>query len=163
MADTIPDLWGDAIVVHDLPPVIILNSQAAFLQEKSHGVIKAEIIKRTVGQVTELSFDIVGRVDGSRRRLLACRYIGEDVYPVWVISEALREPRTIGLVEAPAELNIPAETLAATRVAVGQDDFFELVASIFRSPYVRSKLSSIFAAINGADKPLEYLVDESKN
>ncbi len=160
MAETIPDLWGDGIQVDDLSPLIILNTQAAILQKRTKGIITAEVIKRTSKDVTELLFDIKGQVARHRSRLLVCRYLGIEVYPVWITSETLR--RGLDMAEGiPSVFHLDDDMYTATWPAFDQQQFNELVGEVFQSKEVKAKISSMVALSNEAKQPLDHLIEDA--
>ena len=162
MTDLSPDLWSEDIGLDILSPAIILNTQAAIIQKRTKGVIVAELIQRKFRNVTELYFDLKGQAARHRSRLMVCRFLDDNVYPVWITSEALNEGRYSdeddSVVESPFVMD-PAE-LRATTVATDQQDFMIAVSAVLRSIIVKSTINSMIAKSNETKQPLEHLIVE---
>ena len=161
MADSIPDLWSDAINLDDLSPIIILNSQAANIQNRTKGLIVAELIQRKSKNVTELFFDIKSLAARHRSRLLVCRHLDDDVYPVWITSQALYQAFDEDYAATPSNpFNLDFQELQSTMIADGQEEFIRLLSKVLKSDGVKSKISSMIAKNNEIKQSLDHLIVE---
>jgi len=161
MADSIPDLWSTEIGLDELSPVIILNTQAANIQRRTKGLIVAELIQRKSGDTTELFFDLKSQAARHRSRLMVCRHSNDDVYPVWVTSQALDQEWGEDYVGPPILFGLDSNEWRATEIAHGQDEFLGLVSKVLTSSEVRSKISSMIAKSNETKQPLDHLIVEN--
>ena len=171
MADTIPDLWGEGIDIDELSPAIILDTQAAKLQQRTGGVITAQILKRNSPTNHELLFDLDNINTDQRSRLLVCRYAKDDVYPAWISSLALKKETATalgmgmgGLVrqtrKLPDWLQLNADESECTEVASNQNSFVEILRRILSSAYVKSKIASVVARLNEEGHTLTHLKED---
>ena len=180
MADTIPDLWGEGIDVDDLSPAIILNTQAAKLQQRTGGVITAQLLKRSSPKYDELlfdlSFDLPSEAPKKRSRLLVCRYAKEEVYPAWISSLGLKKltplhaTTPLHMIQAmtqptqkprfPEWLHLDPDEVECTEVAYNQNSFVEILGKVLSSGYVKAKIASTVAQSNEAAHILTHLKED---
>ena len=161
MPDTIPDLWGDAITVDDPSPLMILLEQVMAIEQRTKGLIVAELIQRKSGRVTELLFDLKSESARHRSRLLVCRHLDDDVYPVWVTALPLRGSKLhIHQDPVPPDLGLDEDEKNATVAAFSQDVFIELVQRVLQSEDVITKIRSMIAKNNEKKQKLDRLIIE---
>jgi len=179
MVDTIPDLWGEGIDVDDLSPAIILNTQAAKLQQRTKGVITAELLKRSSPKYDELLFDLTFELPSEapqkRSRLLVCRYAKEEVYPAWISSLGLKKLTTLHITTLqmmrgmdqptqkprfPEWLHLDSDEVECTEAAYNQHGFVELLGKVLSSGYVKAKIASTIAQSNEAAHILTHLKED---
>ncbi len=161
MMDSIPDLWSTEIGLDELSPVIILNTQAANIQRRTKGLIVAELIQRKSENVTELFFDLKSQAARHRSRLLVCRHLGDNVYPVWVTAKALlNESLYDSTASTKNSFGLDKDEWFSTAIAYGQVDFLELVSKVLKSVEVKSKISSMIAKSNETKQSLDHLIVE---
>jgi hypothetical protein len=146
MENEIPDLWGQDLKLESLTPVMVLNTQAEKLKQRTQGAVYAEVILRKSPKITEILFDLrAPAVHGYRFRLLKVRHGDVMVYPAAVISpnmilasRALPQP---DLVPDDHERDISA-------LAKSYEEFNKLIGVTFQSPLTRTLLDSLIAKSN---------------
>ena len=171
MADTIPDLWGEGIDIDELSPAIILNAQAVALQQRTGGVISAQILQRNSPTNHELLFDLDNDRTTQRSRLLVCRYAKDEVYPAWISSLALKSGTATAFSgglgslarqnqKLPDWLQLNSDESEWTEVAYNQDGFVEILRRVLSSGYVMAKIASVVAKFNEEGHVLTHLKED---
>ena len=84
MAISIPDLWPGDLTVDVLSPLAILRAQASLLEQKTKGLLRAEVTTNVVEKKdVQHQFDIVApALNKYRYRVLVASHKPDLVYPV---------------------------------------------------------------------------------
>lgn len=92
MPDTIPNLWPDFKAEETTTPLTILKQQAAFLGEKTKGLVRGEILTNPAGDTSDKfmhEFRLVAPALGQYRYHLFTVRHDVRLYPVVVFSSAI--------------------------------------------------------------------------
>lgn len=147
MTTTIPDLWSDDIRVDVLTPLVILQSQEGFLEQKTQGILRADVATTTSGPLVQHQLDIVApALKQYRKTLVTAKHHKDMVYPVTVRAESFL-PEETG-VPAPIGVPFPLEPPPDQREANTQDEFVDLVRQVFQSGRVKAMIQSLIARSN---------------
>lgn len=147
MAVTLPDLWSDDIQVSVVTPLVILRSQVAYLERKTQGILRADVATSSSDAWLLHQFDLIApALRDYRRTLFTAKHNKDMIYPVYVQADCFAPANPFAMVSAVAIGGSPADQ----RTANTQDEFIDLVRSVFRSGQVRSIIQSLIARSNDA-------------
>src|SRR5262245_42701361 len=126
MATTIPDLWSDDIKVDILSPLAILRTQVGFLEQKTQGILRAQVATTSTDVWLQHQLDLIApALSHYRVTLLTAQHGRPDFYPVMVRAGCFApKPRTPAQA---AVAGMPGSQPADQRVAATQAEFIDLV------------------------------------
>lgn len=159
MTDTRESLWSDEISVDVVPPSTLLKEQAHYLESKTKGLLKGEVVtlEGDASPTVQHTLDIVAPLlNDYRYRLLVVKHDKDMIYPVTIYNRSKNSREA--LVGYLVENVIPKTSLEevseqAIFPANTQAEFLGALKTIFNSPTTRSILESLLARIKQEESP----------
>ena len=140
MTSPLQSLWPDDVEQAEvLTPLAILQFQAAELEKKTNGRLRADIETRQAEKSIAYNFDIIAPLlHGYRNRLFRVAHSRDLVYPAYVYSKEFDE-----FDEDPY------------RIASTQDEFADAVEVVLHSDNTKSVIQSLLAQSMGKEQSSE--------
>ncbi len=83
MSSVIADLWPDDIKADDvISPEEILDHQARLLEQRTNGLLTADVVKHTAEDRVVIGFDVQSVRSGNRVRLFSAEHRVDFEYPI---------------------------------------------------------------------------------
>lgn len=152
MSTVIADLWPDDIRAEDvISPEEILEHQARLLEERTNGLLTADVVRHTAEDRVVIGFDVQSTRAGSRVRLFSAEHRVDFEYPI-VLSPPAELPPFLkaevyepGLGDVTAAVRFQGRCVRNPWVASSPAEFQKRVQEMLALPSVKAAVLSLLA------------------
>ena len=151
MSTVIADLWPDDIKADDvISPEEILDHQARLLEQRTNGLLTAEVAKHTAEDRVVIGFDVQSVRSGNRVRLFSAEHRVDFEYPIALSPPAELPAFLKAEVYEPGfdfakAMGVAARIVTNPWVASSPAEFSEKVRDMLASPTVKAAVLSLLA------------------
>lgn len=149
MTTKIPDLWPEEIRADVLPPLVILRAQASFVEQKTKGILEAEVTTTEAEQwVYHDLCLIVPAMNRYKIGLLGAWHRSKAIYPVYIIADLAENTPASEMIPSRVQMQmqLPCSPCPEfSRSAHTQEEFITVVRDILQSGKVRAIIQSLLA------------------
>lgn len=152
MPSVIAALWPDDIKADDvISPEEILDHQARLLEQRTNGLLTADVVKHTAEDRVVIGFDVQSVRSGNRARLFSAEHRVDFEYPIAMTPPAelpaflKAEAYEPAIGTLPAMAGILGRTVKNPWVAASPAEFSEKVRGMLAAPTVKAAVLSLLA------------------
>lgn len=152
MSSVIANLWPDDIKADDvLSPEEILDSQACLLEQRTNGLLTANVVKHSAEDRVIIGFDVQSVRSGNRVRLFSAEHRLDFEYPI-ALSPPAELPRFLqtevyvpGLADLSAAVSRPGHHVQNPWIASSPTEFQKKVQDMLATSSVKAAVLSLLA------------------